>query len=84
MPLLGDWFYSRAIEPSSIKKRYESHVFVKSSILTDAFIQERYAIINKPGGQYAPSHFFTGLLDIIQTREVPHSSLPVCRLSLFL
>ena len=84
MPLLGDLFYGRVIEPAFIKKQYEKHVFVKPDILTDAFIQERCDIINKPGGQYAPSHFFTGLLDVVQTREVPPISLPACILWIFL
>ena len=69
-PLLGDLMYSRVTQPSALKQQYERHVFVDKSILTDDFIQQKYNVVNKPGGQFGPSSFFTGVLDVVQTRDV--------------
>jgi len=68
-PVLGDLMYGRVTQPSFLKQQYERHVFKDKSIITDEFIQEKYEVVNKSGGQFGPSSFFTGVLDVIQTRE---------------
>ncbi|KAI6683101.1 hypothetical protein NL676_029014 [Syzygium grande] len=69
-PALGWMMYKVLVSnEKAIQSQYKSHVYANPDNVTPEIVESRYGLTKRPGAQYVPAAFLTGLLDPVKSRE---------------